>query len=186
MRITGGVLAGRKIEVPPGIIRPAMDRMRESVFAVLGNIEGKSFLDLFAGSGIIALEAASRKAHPLEAVEMDGGKRSVLISNVQLSAERIHCHFIPVELYVKRAGSKGKRFDYIFCDPPFPYKYKEELLAKIACSTLMDEASLLMIHHPSSESFDGGILGLTRQDRREYGRSVVDFFVIRRKFGVNE
>ncbi|MDR3301052.1 MAG: RsmD family RNA methyltransferase [Spirochaetaceae bacterium] len=176
MRITGGVLTGRKIEVPPGIIRPAMDRMRESVFAVLGNIEGKSFLDLFTGSGIIALEAASRKARPLEAVEMDGGKRRVLLDNVKLSAERIHCHFMPVELYVKRMGAKGKRFDYIFCDPPFPYKYKGELLANIARSTLMDESSLLMLHHPSSEFFDAGVLALTPQDRREYGRSVVDFF----------
>ena len=50
MRITGGKLKGRVIKCPDGIIRPAMDRMRESVFAILGDLEGKSWLDLFSGS----------------------------------------------------------------------------------------------------------------------------------------
>jgi 16S rRNA (guanine966-N2)-methyltransferase len=67
MRITGGKYRGRIVEVPKGTleIRPAMDRMRESVFAVLGDLSGLSFLDLFSGSGIIAMEAASRGAYPL-------------------------------------------------------------------------------------------------------------------------
>ena len=62
MRITGGLYRGRGIKCPPGVIRPAMDRMRESLFAVLGNITGCSFLDLFSGSGIVGIEAASRGA----------------------------------------------------------------------------------------------------------------------------
>jgi 16S rRNA (guanine966-N2)-methyltransferase len=56
MRITGGQLSGRITKCPEGVIRPAMDRMRESVFAVLGDLSGKSFLDLFSGSGTIAIE----------------------------------------------------------------------------------------------------------------------------------
>ncbi|MDR1655608.1 MAG: RsmD family RNA methyltransferase, partial [Treponema sp.] len=55
MRITGGTLKGRQVCIPPGVIRPSMDRMRESVFAVLGDLSGLSFLDLFSGTGIIAL-----------------------------------------------------------------------------------------------------------------------------------
>ena len=86
MRITGGTLKGRTIPVPPGVIRPAMDRMRESVFAVLGDLSGSSFLDLFSGSGIIILEAASRGAVYLEAVEADRIKWKTLISNVSLSS----------------------------------------------------------------------------------------------------
>ena len=73
MRITGGAYCGRIIELPESSmeIRPAMDRMRESVFAILGDLTGLSFLDLFSGSGIIALEAASRGAHPVVCVERD-------------------------------------------------------------------------------------------------------------------
>src|SRR5215469_7809830 len=104
MRITGGSLRGRQIKVPAGIIRPAMDKMRESVFAVLGDLTGKSFLDIFSGSGAIALEAASRGAEYIEAVESDHLKRQTLLKNCCISPLRINCRFMPAELYIKRAN----------------------------------------------------------------------------------
>ena len=76
MRITGGELRGRIIKCPDGIIRPAMDKMRESVFSILGDLSGKSFLDLFSGSGTIAIEACSRGADFIELVEKDGTSSS--------------------------------------------------------------------------------------------------------------
>ena len=69
MRITGGKLKGRIIKCPDGIIRPAMDRMRESVFAVIGDLTGKSWLDLFSGSGTIAIDAFSRGATVVQLLE---------------------------------------------------------------------------------------------------------------------
>jgi len=178
LRISGGSLRGRTIPVPPGIIRPAMDRMRESVFAALGGLEGASFLDLFSGSGIIALEAASRGASRIDVVESDPGKRKTLIANVGLSPVRINCHFMAVELYIRNnsRNSGGNSFDFIFCDPPFSYKYKEELLLSIGLSVLMSENSLLLIHRPKSEQIctDSKIIEL--QKTRYFGNSVIDFF----------
>jgi 16S rRNA (guanine(966)-N(2))-methyltransferase RsmD len=178
MRITGGILKGRRVEVPRGIIRPSMDRMRESVFAVLGDLGGLSFLDIFSGSGIIALEAASRGAGPVEAVEMDPRKRKTLIENVSIAPVYIKCHFIAAELFVKRAK---KRFDLIFCDPPFPYRYKWELLRNIAASTLTGPGSRLLLHRPREDSQrnlieQGDPERLVHSDAKIYGRSVVDFF----------
>ncbi|GMO21475.1 MAG: 16S rRNA (guanine(966)-N(2))-methyltransferase RsmD [Termitinemataceae bacterium] len=191
MRITGGTLLGRHIEVPKGIIRPAMDRMRESVFAILGDIIGKSFLDLFTGSGIIALEAASRGATDIEAVEMDALKRQVLLKNVGIAPVRINCRFMAVELYVKRAR---RAFDYIFCDPPFPYKFKWELAESIAASPLMRReseersGSMFIMHRPREDVPKLGINDVSIPnaagshmilvDQREYGRSIVDFWRI--------
>jgi len=178
VRITGGLLKGRQIKVPNGQIRPAMDRMRESVFAVLGDLSGLSFLDLFSGSGIIALEAVSRGAEYIEAVEMDPIKRKTLLENVQISPKKINCRFMPVELYIKRAK---RCFDMIFCDPPFPYRYKWELVAAISSSPLVKEDSLLLVHRPREEgqSWDP-IPHLAKEDSREYGRSVVDFFRLKK------
>jgi len=173
MRITGGILRGRQVKVPGGVIRPAMDRMRESVFSVLGDLSGLSFLDIFSGSGIIALEAASRGAVYIEAIEFDPQKRKILLENVKISPLRINCRFISAELYIKRAK---RSFDLIFCDPPFPYKYKWELVRSIAESPLVDEGSRVLIHHPRDDLCAIPINNLVLQDSREYGRSIVNFF----------
>lgn len=82
MRIIAGRYGGRRLKVPPGIIRPAMDQMRESVFASLGNLEGARFLDLFAGSGSVGLEAASRGAALVVFVESDRKKIATLKENI--------------------------------------------------------------------------------------------------------
>jgi 16S rRNA (guanine(966)-N(2))-methyltransferase RsmD len=176
MRITGGSLSGRKVSIPHGAyeIRPAMDKMRESVFASLGDITGLSFLDIFTGSGIIAIEAASRGASYIEAVEQDKLKRKVLLQNVSISPNRINCRFMPAELYVKRAKTS---FNIIFLDPPFPYQYKWELVASIAISALVSEGTKILIHHPRQDYLKAEIPNLQKTDSREYGRSVVDFFL---------
>ena len=173
MRITGGILKGRQVKVPDGKIRPAMDKMRESIFAILGDLSGLSFLDLFSGSGIIALEAASRGANYLEAVEMDPQKRSTILQNVSISPVRINCRFMAAELYIKRAK---RPFDLIFCDPPFPYKYKIELLELIAGSALVKEGTRLLIHRPKGDTLEKSFENFTMENSREYGHSMVDFF----------
>ena len=177
MRITGGTLLGRTIEVPAGVIRPSMDKMRESVFACLGDLTGLSFLDIFTGSGIIAIEAASRGASFIEAVEQDKLKRKTLLDNVSIAPVRINCRFMPAELYVKRAKTA---FDIIFMDPPFPYQYKWELTEKIALSGLTAGESRLLIHRPREDAQKTEIQYLEKTDSREYGRSIVDFFLVKK------
>ena len=167
-------MRGKQVKVPGGQIRPAMDKMRESVFAALGDLSGMSFLDVFSGSGVIALEAASRGAVYIEAVEADPQKRKVMLENVKISPVRINCRFMPAELYIIRAKQS---FDLIFCDPPFPYKYRRELIQSIAASPLMGEGSRLLLHCPKEESIGDLPQKLTLEDKREYGRSIVFFYV---------
>jgi 16S rRNA (guanine(966)-N(2))-methyltransferase RsmD len=150
-----------------------MDRMRESIFATLGDLSGLSFLDLFSGSGVVALEAVSRGAFPVEAVEKDTLKRKTLLENVAIAPFRIKCRFIAVELYVQCAKTP---FNIIFCDPPFPYQFKWELVKAIADAPLMVEGSRLLIHRPKEEA--PAILDKLRLEQsKKYGRSVVDFFM---------
>ena len=109
MRVTGGEYGGRRIDVPPGEIRPAMDRMRESVFSILGSalgsFEGRGVLDLFSGSGSMALESLSRGARHAILVERDRGKAKVVRRNFSyVEAERWKLVIAPVERYLKRAG----------------------------------------------------------------------------------
>ena len=173
MRISGGTLRGRTVHCPPGVIRPAMDRMRESLFSILGPLEGRSFLDLFSGSALVGLEAYSRGAWPVVLVEKDGGKRRVIQRNLEGLNPCPQLRIEPVERYVARTRSA---FDVIYLDPPFDYPYKQDLLERIARSKLVAPGTEVLIHLPTGEQLPDRILALTREDRRVYGGSAVSFF----------
>ena len=177
MRITGGKLKGRIIKCPDGVIRPAMDRMRESVFAIIGDLTGKSWLDLFSGSGTIAIEAASRGATDIELCEKDKIKVNTVLDNVSITEKeldtKIKCHFMPVEYFVKRCK---RQFDFIFFDPPFPYKFHEQLILETDKKNLLNKDGTILVHRPEEHFMPDKIGNLTRTDKRIYGRSIVDFY----------
>lgn len=173
MRITGGTLCGRTVECPQGVIRPAMDRMRESLFAILGDLTGKSFLDMFSGSGICALEASSRGADPVYLVEKDPLKVKTIFKNVSIAPHRIECKFMSVELFLKRTKES---FDIIYLDPPFPYKYHVSLVEMTGELPVLKEGGMTIIHRPNEREMPELIGNLTRVDQRVYGRSIVDFY----------
>ncbi len=174
MRITGGIYCNRRIKCPKGIIRPAMDRMRESMFSILGNLYGLSFLDLFSGSGIVGLEAASRGASSVTFVEMDRIKKNVLQENIKIAEDcKTEIFIMPVERFIQSAKNK---FDIIFLDPPFPLKKKQELVELIFKKNILNKSGLLMIHHPSEESWPDKIGSLILEDKRKYGRSILLFY----------
>lgn len=175
LRITGGKYCGRQAEVPKGPmeIRPAMDRMRESVFAVLGDLSGLSFLDLFTGSGIIVMEAASRGAFPLACVEKDAAKFPLLLRNVSKLDEHVECKSMPVERFLLRNKTA---YSVVFCDPPFPYRYRLELLVRLAEGPTLAPGGLALIHYPHEDRLPESIPSLVLEDEREYGRSIVRFY----------
>ncbi len=173
MRITGGLYRGRKIICPPGEIRPAMDRMRESVFSIIGDLTGSSFLDLFTGSGVIGIEAAARGASPVVLVEADHGKFRAIKQNVAFVTGEIEIRLMPAERFLKKSG---RPFDYIFLDPPFRYPHKASLLALIASSGLYSGQGCVMLHLPAPENRELTIPDFTRVDERHYGGSHVVFF----------
>lgn len=174
MRITGGLLKGRHIECPPGEIRPAMDRARESFFAVLGDLSGKSFLDVFSGSGVCALEAVSRGAEKAVLVEKDKGKSKTIFKNISISPVKIKCSFLPAELYLKRSKES---FDIIYFDPPFPYKFHRELVSVCGERDILKKGGVALIHRPRETEMPDLINpSMELRDRRIYGRSIVDFY----------
>ncbi|MBD5448150.1 MAG: 16S rRNA (guanine(966)-N(2))-methyltransferase RsmD [Treponema sp.] len=177
MRITGGALAGRIIRCPDGIIRPAMDRMRESVFAILGDLSGASWLDMFSGSGTVAIEAVSRGATDVQLCEKDRIKADTILENVAITEKelgiKIGCHFMAAELFLKRCKDQ---FDYIFFDPPFPYKFRMDLLRTTDRRGLLRDGGTALIHYPEEDGLPDRIGGLVLTDRRRYGRSIVNFY----------
>jgi len=175
MRVTGGELTGRNVKMPEGDlkIRPAMDRMRESVFAVLGDLHGLSFLDLFAGSGILGLEAASRGASPVVCVEKDRKKFPVLLQNATISQPPLFCRAMPAETFILRNKTA---FDVVFLDPPFDYKFKLQLLERLDQSVTVHGNSTVLIHFPHEDHLPEVVGRLQGYDTRVFGRSIVRFY----------
>ena len=181
MRITGGRYCGRIVKCPPGVIRPAMDRMRESMFSILGNLDGLKFLDLFSGSGVVALEALSRGAEKAVLVEKDGGKRKTILENLKIASSdtdsngksRAVLIIRPVERVLKPGM---ERFDIVHLDPPFPMKNKENLLTLADKALQPSTGGTLMIHYPSEDTLPESSGNLRLYDKRTYGRSHLAFY----------
>lgn len=176
MRITGGVYKGRKIICPKGVIRPAMDRMRESLFAILGDLSGVSFLDFFSGSGVVGIEAASRGAEPVVLVEKDYIKSGVLKENTAFVESEINIFMMSVERFIKRRKEEELSFDIIYLDPPFTFKNKAEIISGVVNSNLLNPGGELIIHLPAEESLPDIIGSISLKDKRKYGRSILLFY----------
>ena len=176
MRITGGEFQGRHIRPPRSrAVRPTMDRMRESLFASLGDLEGCRFLDLFSGTGVVAAEALSRGAESVVAVERDRANRELIAHNTEFAQARIAIRLQPSEAFLRRARA-GTTWHYIFADPPFVYAHLPELLASVVDGDLLEPSGRLLVHlptHRSVEAIAQSALPLVMSDRRRYGGSTL-------------
>ncbi len=175
MRITGGKYVRRVITCPPGIIRPAMDMMRESMFMSLGPLTDKSFLDLFSGSGCVAIEAASRGASPIHLVEMDKGKKTVIDMNLSIVEEPYHLFMMDVNRFIATCCTN---YDIVYADPPFPMEGKVELAQKIASNKIVKAGGLFIIHYPKEEGnvWPEAIKGFAFLKEKRYGRSLLRYY----------
>lgn len=175
MRITGGKYRGRTIACPPGVIRPAMDRMRTSLFAILGNLEECSFLDLFSGSAVVGIEAASRGASTIHLVENDRKKAPTIRNNISFVEAEITLFLTDVFSFVRQAKQS---YDIVYADPPFALQRKLELAALVAEREVVVPGGLFIIHYPREEQerWPEQIGDLKFSDERAYGRSLIRFY----------
>jgi len=128
MRITAGSMCGRTIQVPdvPGL-RPTPSKVRQALFNILGSVDEFRVLDLFAGSGIIALEALSRGAKSILSIEQHHrAVRSINQARDRLAlTDRWQIKSASVETAL--AALTGASFELIFADPPYAQGYAEQL-----------------------------------------------------------
>jgi 16S rRNA (guanine966-N2)-methyltransferase len=119
VRVVAGAYKGRTLHAPRGRrTRPTADRVREALFSMLGPVDGLRVLDLFAGSGALAIEALSRGAAEAVLVESDG--RAVAAIERNLEATGAPARVVRRDaLAWLRAGAAGGPFDLVFADPPY-------------------------------------------------------------------
>jgi len=160
MRIIAGSAKGKNLISPPDLrTRPTSDRAREGLFSSLvsefDSLVGLNFLDLFAGSGAVGVEALSRGAAIVHAVESDGDMGNVAISNFQLvkpSSGSYRVFHTKVDRFLEsdHAAEKGL-YDIIFMDPPYELSNGviEELLTTIVAKNLLQPRGIIAIERES-------------------------------------
>src|SRR5436190_20126221 len=118
MRVVAGELKGRRLAAPPrrsAAVRPTADRVREALFSILGDVGGANVLDLYCGTGALAIEAISRGAGGATLVDTHTALARRNVGELGLEGR---CEVVRSDAmrYLRRAG---QRFDLVFCDPPY-------------------------------------------------------------------
>ncbi len=182
MRMIAGSARGSQIYAPKGQdTRPTQDRVRESLFNILqGMVEGAAVLDLFAGSGALALESVSRGAAQAVAVDMAQDAVVCIQRNIaKLGFEdRVRVMKCDWQKAAAKLKEQGKRFDLIFLDPPYRMTETGGICDRLAELGLLAEEALLVIEHRKGlPPSPGPAFALHRT--KGYGDTEISFFTYR-------
>jgi 16S rRNA (guanine966-N2)-methyltransferase len=185
MRIIGGKAKGRTLHFPPGSKeRPTSDFLREALFNILGSMQEKSFLDLFAGSGSVGLEAASRGAQKVYFVEKSKSLVEIIKKNIQKCCLEENCSVIAADIeYGLSDLFKNKcEADIIFIDPPYSRDMVGTTLDLLNKYHIFKEDVVVVIQHSIKENFAGSMdNNIHLKDQRKYGENVLTFLKMERK-----
>lgn len=177
LRILAGVLSGRRIEVAAGV-RPTESRVREALFAIWQDrVPGSIFLDLFAGSGAVGLEALSRGAASACFVESQPRALAALRRNWEKNREIL----APARVEILRGvlprtlgRLRDQRFDLIFADPPYDYSDYPSLV-RAAFDCVQPEGEMA-VEHSARVEVAAQLVGWRRRAQHRYGETRLSFY----------
>lgn len=179
MRVISGSAKGRKIKVPKTNLRPLSDQAREALFNILAaKVPDCDFLDLFAGSGSVGLEALSRGARLSIFVEMH--RKSVEVIRENLSdlgfSDRAEVFAIDVLRAIKIFTQKGAKFDIIFLGAPYGSPDLRKVLELIGNHKLLRPKGVIIAEHRFKSVLDDAFGNLTQFREERYGDTIFTFY----------
>ena len=187
MRIIAGHARGRVLKSLKGqALRPTADRVRESLFSVLGErVAGARFLDLYAGAGAVGLEALSRGAEAAVFVESHRPAGLVIQENARLCGfeGQVRVIIAPVARGLAILRAEGAVFDLIFVDPPYGRGEVGAALARLGQHPEMLAEEGLLIVQRSRREDTGEVAAFAKVRSLRYGETLVDIY---RRRGVEE
>jgi 16S rRNA (guanine966-N2)-methyltransferase len=176
VRVTGGRFKGRTIAVTKGgPARFTSSKVREAVFDIMGSVEGLRVLDLFAGTGSFTVEALSRGAATVTAVEQDRRTAALLKENLKVLSIDKDCLVLNMDVRyaVPTLHRQGKVFDLLFADPPYEMGYVATTIDLLAKNLLCDTHSVVVLEHSKRETPDGVLADGYALRTRRYGDTVL-------------
>ena len=180
LRVIGGILRGRRIDTLPGeSIRPTGDRVREALFDILGpKVSGAAFLDIYAGTGAIGIEALSRGAREVTFIEGHAAAADLIRRNLaRCTSESTSARVIARDSAqaVAQLAREEQRFDFIYLDPPYEGGELERGLLVVGGSGLLGEGAIVIGEH-DARTGPPPCAGLAAYRTARYGRTALTFF----------
>ena len=182
MRVISGSARGKKLNSLEGLeTRPTLDRVKEALFNILQfNIKDAKILDLFSGSGALAVEALSRGAK--EAVLCDNSKNAIEIINKNLKSTRLidKAKVINKDYILALKQLKDEKFDIIFLDPPYKSDYAIKSIEYILKYNLLNQDGIILFETDDKNKINEikGYKNIEVYDTRKYG--IVHIIFIRK------
>jgi 16S rRNA (guanine966-N2)-methyltransferase len=181
MRIVGGRLRGRVLAAPSSrAIRPTSERLRESIFDILehryaGHVEGARALDLFAGSGALAIEALSRGARFALFVDNGAEARALLRANVEALGLGGVTRIWRADATRLGSAPAGGPFRLAFLDPPYGQNLAAPALASLVAGGWLEPDALCVVEEAAKAEIAAPV-GLAVTDERTYGDTRIVIF----------
>lgn len=177
MRVIAGTAKGVRLESPKDRrIRPTLDRVRESLFNILApRIPGARFLDLFAGTGAIGIEALSRGAAFCGFIDTARAARAVIEQNLALANVGEQGSILACTL-PQGLAELSESYDVVFADPPYEFDQHEELLAGLAGVGLLLAGGCVIVEHEVSRALEERVGVFKRYRLSRYGRVALSFY----------
>ncbi len=185
MRIIAGVAKGRTLSSVAGATRPTSDRAREGLFSSLlsefGDFLGLNFLDLFAGSGAIGLEALSRGASIVHAVEKDESACKTIRNNEELIGKTpgdFHLYSMSAQRFLEMPTTTA--YHIIYIDPPYDYSNKEldACLVQLLAGGFIREDAVIAVERAAKADALVWPQGYEVLRERKYGQAVIYYGIL--------
>jgi len=179
LRVIGGRLRGKKLLSVPGVLtRPTANRVREAVFNILAaEVTGARVLDLFAGTGILGIEALSRGAQSVVFVDHHRQPLSVIRKNIAACRLDAAARVIGCDLEGDFSWQPADLFQLVFMDPPYNRGFVCKTLKRLHSGGLLEIEAIVVVEHSPGEPIGEEVAPFEVRDQRKYGKTLVSFLL---------
>ena len=184
MRVVSGKFGSRNLKPVPGSkTRPTTDKVKESLFNMIGPFfNGGSFLDLYAGSGSVAIEAVSRGIDSAVLVDHQYLAIKTIKENVKMTKEMdaFRIYKMDSDMALNRFAEQNDKFDYIFLDPPYKDQKMVDQLHIIKEKELLNDDGIVICETDDNVVLQDDVEGYDMVKQKKYGITIISIYRIKR------
>lgn len=176
MRITAGTHRSRNLKtLESNLTRPTSDKVRQAIYSRVGPyFNGETLLDVFSGTGAMALEGLSRGMSRVTCIEKNAQARRLILENIKLLGEQDHVDLIHGDALLELERLNHK-FDLVFIDPPYDYPHFEAII-ELVVANCVHENSLIIVESDKDKVLPQQFRTFVCSHSKRYGQTLISYY----------